>query len=48
MIDCPKFVFSENDSVGNTWTSEWDLVCDKEVLKNVAEMFFLLGGIVSG
>lgn len=50
--DCHKFVFSKDDNVGNTWTSEWDLVCDNEVLKNVAEMFFLLGvatgGIVSG
>lgn len=38
--------------LGNTWTSEWNLVCDSEHLKNVAEMFFLVGvasgGIVSG
>lgn len=41
-----------NDTLGNTWTSEWNLVCDKEYLKNVAEMFFLVGvatgGIISG
>lgn len=52
MVKCSKFVFSDDDNVGNTWTSQWDLVCDNEVLKNVAEMFFLLGvatgGIVSG
>lgn len=38
--------------LGNTWTSEWNLVCDNGHLKNVAEMFFLVGvasgGIVSG
>lgn len=41
-----------NDMLGNTWTSEWNLVCDSEHLKNVAEMFFLVGvasgGLVSG
>lgn len=41
-----------NDSLGNTWISEWNLVCDSEYLKNVAEMFFLVGvatgGIISG
>jgi MFS transporter, OCT family, solute carrier family 22 (organic cation transporter), member 4/5 len=35
-----------------TWISQWNLVCDKEYQKNVAEMFFLAGvatgGIVSG
>lgn len=38
--------------VGNTWVSEWDLVCDQQNLKSVAEMFFLAGvatgGIISG
>ena len=52
MMACPKYEFTEQDNLGNTWTSEWDLVCDREVLKNVAEMFFLVGvasgGIVSG
>lgn len=40
------------DSLGNTWSSEWNLVCDKKYLKIVAEMIFLIGvatgGIVSG
>ncbi|XP_037922439.1 organic cation transporter protein isoform X1 [Hermetia illucens] len=49
---CTSWEFDENDNLGNTWTSEWNLVCDKEYLKNVAEMFFLLGvatgGIISG
>lgn len=40
------------DNLGNTWTSEYKLVCDSEYLKNVAEMFFLVGvatgGIISG
>jgi MFS family permease len=49
---CEAFEFDTNDELGNTWTSEWDLVCDKEYLKIVAETFFLVGvatgGIVSG
>lgn len=49
---CSSWEYAVNDNVGNTWTSQWDLVCDKEYLKNVAEMFFLLGvatgGIISG
>lgn len=40
------------DNLGNTWTSQFNLVCDSEYLKNVAEMFFLVGvatgGIISG
>lgn len=40
------------DGLGNTWISEWDLVCDKKHLKIVAEMIFLIGvatgGLVSG
>lgn len=32
--------------------SQWDLVCEQEMMKNLAEMFFLLGvatgGVVSG
>ncbi|KAH8360242.1 hypothetical protein KR093_011454, partial [Drosophila rubida] len=51
-VACSSWEYESNDNVGNTWTSEWDLVCDKEHLKNVAEMFFLLGvatgGIISG
>ncbi|KAL7728521.1 hypothetical protein ACLKA6_012533 [Drosophila palustris] len=52
LVACKSWEYATNDNVGNTWTSEWDLVCDKEHLKNVAEMFFLLGvatgGIISG
>ncbi|XP_055903253.1 organic cation transporter protein isoform X2 [Eupeodes corollae] len=51
-IACSSWEYDMNDNLGNTWTSEWNLVCDKEYLKNVAEMFFLLGvatgGIISG
>lgn len=51
-IACTAWEYESNDNVGNSWTSQWDLVCDKEYLKNVAEMFFLLGvatgGIISG
>ncbi|XP_068157095.1 organic cation transporter protein isoform X1 [Drosophila tropicalis] len=52
LVACQSWEYETHDNVGNTWTSEWDLVCDKEHLKNVAEMFFLLGvatgGIISG
>lgn len=41
-----------HDGLGNTWMSEWNLVCESEYLKSVAEMFFLFGvatgGIISG
>lgn len=51
-IPCTAWEYDANDNLGNTWTSQWDLVCDKEYIKNVAEMFFLLGvatgGILSG
>lgn len=51
-IKCTEWEFDMNDNLGNTWTSEWNLVCDKEYLKSVAEMFFLFGvatgGIISG
>lgn len=49
---CASWEFDSNDNLGNTWISEWNLVCDKEYLKNVGEMFFLVGvaagGIISG
>lgn len=52
LIACSSWEYNANDNLGNTWTSQWDLVCDKEYMKNVAEMFFLLGvatgGIISG
>lgn len=51
-IKCSAWEFASNDDVGNTWISEWDLVCDQHNLKSVAEMFFLAGvatgGILSG
>lgn len=36
------------DSLGNTWNSEWNLVCDKKHLKIVAEMIFLMGVATGG
>ncbi|XP_030376159.1 organic cation transporter protein isoform X2 [Scaptodrosophila lebanonensis] len=52
ILACEAWEYATDDNVGNTWTSQWDLVCDKEHMKNVAEMFFLLGvatgGIISG
>lgn len=49
---CSKWEFADDDELGATWTSEWDLVCDKDYLKLLAEMFFLIGvatgGILSG
>ncbi|XP_055635229.1 solute carrier family 22 member 21 isoform X2 [Toxorhynchites rutilus septentrionalis] len=51
-VACSAWEFDINDSLGNTWASEWNLVCDKEYLRDVAEMFFLVGvatgGITSG
>ncbi|XP_017494621.1 PREDICTED: solute carrier family 22 member 21 isoform X2 [Rhagoletis zephyria] len=51
-IACSAWEYDSDDNLGNTWISQWDLVCDKEYFKNVAEMFFLLGaatgGILSG
>nr|XP_040220539.2 organic cation transporter protein isoform X1 [Anopheles coluzzii]XP_040220540.2 organic cation transporter protein isoform X1 [Anopheles coluzzii]XP_040220541.2 organic cation transporter protein isoform X1 [Anopheles coluzzii]XP_040220542.2 organic cation transporter protein isoform X1 [Anopheles coluzzii]XP_049462818.1 organic cation transporter protein isoform X1 [Anopheles coluzzii]XP_049462819.1 organic cation transporter protein isoform X1 [Anopheles coluzzii] len=51
-VACSAWEFDVHDNLGNTWSSEWNLVCDKEYLKNVAEMFFLAGvatgGITSG
>lgn len=51
-VKCTDWEFDTTDNLGNTWTSEWKLVCDSEYLKNVAEMFFLVGvatgGIISG
>lgn len=41
-----------NDKMGNTWISEWNLVCDSSYLKTFAETVFLLGvasgGVISG
>lgn len=51
-VKCTAWEYDMDDKLGNTWTSEWNLVCDNEYLKNVAEMFFLVGvatgGIISG
>lgn len=52
MVECHSWEYNMTDSLGNTWSSEWNLVCDKKYLKIVAEMIFLIGvasgGIVSG
>ncbi|XP_017849314.1 organic cation transporter protein isoform X2 [Drosophila busckii] len=52
LVACSSWEYDMNDNLGNTWTSQWDLVCDKDYLLNVAEMCFLLGvatgGILSG
>lgn len=52
LVKCTAWEYDMDDNLGNTWTSEWDLVCESEYLKNVAEMFFLVGvatgGIISG
>lgn len=52
MIECHEWEYNMTDSLGNTWNSEWNLVCDKKYLKIVAEMIFLVGvatgGIISG
>lgn len=31
-MDCTAWDFDQNDNLGNTWTSEWNLVCDNEYL----------------
>ena len=52
MIKCQEWEYNMTDGLGNTWSSEWDLVCDKKYLKIVAEMVFLIGvatgGLISG
>lgn len=51
-MKCEAWEFDMTDSLGNTWSSQWNLVCDKKYLKIVAEMGFLFGvatgGIISG
>lgn len=51
-IKCTAWEFDMNDQLGNTWMSEWNLVCDSEYLKIVGEMVFLVGvasgGVISG
>ncbi|XP_066998646.2 organic cation transporter protein [Anabrus simplex] len=48
---CTQWEFDETE-FGATITSQWSLVCEREGLKNVAEMTFLVGvavgGLVSG
>lgn len=48
MIKCDKWEYNMTDGLGNTWNSEWDLVCDKKYLKIVAEMVFLIGVATGG
>ncbi|KAF4518356.1 hypothetical protein B566_EDAN007083 [Ephemera danica] len=47
---CTSWEFDTSD--GKTINSEWQLVCDRKLLSNVAEMMFLvgvaLGGLISG
>ncbi|XP_059474531.1 organic cation transporter protein-like isoform X2 [Neocloeon triangulifer] len=47
---CTQFEYDETN--GTTLVAEWNLVCDRAVLVNVAEMTFLsgvaIGGLVSG
>ncbi len=31
-MKCTSWEFDHDDNLGNTWTSEWNLVCDKEYL----------------
>lgn len=48
MTECREWEYNMTDSLGNTWTSEWNLVCDKKYLKIVAEMIFLIGVATGG
>jgi hypothetical protein len=48
MIECSEWEFNMTDSLGNTWSSEWSLVCEKKYLKIVAEMIFLIGVATGG
>lgn len=48
MTTCHEWEFNMTDSLGNTWSSEWNLVCDKKHLKIVAEMIFLMGVATGG
>lgn len=51
-VKCTSWEYDPDDHLGNTWTSEWNLVCDNEYMKSVGEMFFLVGvatgGLISG
>lgn len=52
LTKCTAWEFDMNDKMGNTWISEWNLVCDSSYLKTIAETVFLLGvasgGVISG
>jgi MFS family permease len=52
MIECHEWEYNMTDGLGQTWMSEWNLVCDKKYHKIIAEMIFLVGvatgGIISG
>lgn len=52
LTKCTAWEFDMNDKMGNTWISEWNLVCDSSYLKTFAETVFLLGvasgGVISG
>lgn len=52
-MKCVSWEFDGNDNLGNTWTSEWNLVCDKEymyvkfMLSKFLVCSFFRGGIRS-
>lgn len=52
LTKCTAWEFDMNDKMGNTWISEWSLVCDSSYLRTFAETVFLLGvasgGVISG
>ncbi|KAK9875028.1 hypothetical protein WA026_005836 [Henosepilachna vigintioctopunctata] len=45
MVDCKQWEFAHD---GSTLISEFDLLCDRKSLLNMAEMFFLAGVAVGG
>lgn len=52
MTKCKSWEYDSNDKLGNNWISEWNLVCDRDELKTMAESLFLVGvatgGIITG
>lgn len=52
LTKCTAWEFDMSDKMGNTWISEWNLVCDSSYLRTFAETVFLLGvasgGVISG
>lgn len=46
-LKCDEWDYDRSE-VGNTIISEWNLVCDRESLTNLAEVVFLVGVGVGG